>query len=65
MEKIRHCESQVDQTTHKEMKNGEEKVEEGGEGGKWTLIIEDEAAKRKCDLKCHNRRHPSALCNVM
>ena len=65
MEKVRHCESQVDQTTHIEMKNGEEKVEEGGEGGKWTLIIEDEAAKRKCDLKCHNRRHPSALCNVM
>ena len=28
----RHCKSQVDQTTHKEMKNGEEEVEEGEEG---------------------------------
>ena len=27
----RHCKSQVDQTTHKEMKNGEEEVEEGEE----------------------------------
>ena len=41
MEKIRHCKSQVDQTTHKEMRNGEEEGEEGeeggdgGEGGKW------------------------------